>query len=273
MVNSTRHTGSPERHVAGKQVPHPLPLALTIRMKILRSILLLLLVVTVAAASNQAQASAPSVALQIGGVTIRVPNPEGFIETSGRSQDLWNLALAYSAGNARIIGHFVTDKDFTEFERGKAVMFKEFLLIQTPRSAESLTVTQLQFDKLRSGTVALQADLSKRIEPRLTTEIDRVSKAVSSSQGVDLKFRIGEIIPVSVDRNDRSVLIYTVLAQVGVLNGRPITDQTMVLTTAYCFVSGKVVMLVAYRHFRTPKDLQSSRTFVNAWASGVLSAN
>ena len=211
--------------------------------------------------------------LQIGGTNIRVPTPQGFTETSRRSQELWNLALAYSAGDARIIGHFVTDKDFADFEKGKTVTFKEFLLVQTPRRAESLTVTQAQFDKLRSGTVALQGDLAKRIEPRLATEIDKVSKAVSSTEGVDLKVRIGEIVPVSVDRNDPSVLTYTVLSQVGASDGKTNIDQTMVVTTAYCFVSGKVVMLTAYRHFRTPRDLQSSRTLVSSWASGLLSAN
>ena len=211
--------------------------------------------------------------LQIGDTTIRVPTPQGFTETSRRSQELWNLALAYSAGDARIIGHFVTDKDFAAFEKGKTVTFKEFLLVQTPRRAESLTVNQAQFDKLRSGTIALQSELSKRIEPRLATEIYKVSKAVSSTQGVNLKVRIGEIVPVSVDRNDSSLLIYTVLSQVGASDGKTSTDQTMVVTTAYCFVSGKVIMLTAYRHFRTPQDLQSSRTFINLWANGVLSAN
>lgn len=239
-------------------------------MNILRSILF---VVSVGVSGAQAQSGAQAVPLKIGDTNVRVPTPQGFIETSHRSQELWNLALAYNAGDARIIGHFVTDKDFAAFEKGKAVTFKEFLLVQTPRRAESLTVTQAQFDKLRSGTIALQRDLAKRIEPRLTAEIDKVSKAVSSTQGVNLKVRIGEIVPVSVDRNDPGILIYTVLSQVGASDGKTSTDQTMLVTTAYCFVSGKVVMLAAYRHFRTPQDLQSSRTLVSSWANGLLSAN
>lgn len=242
-------------------------------MHIFRLITLLLTVATVGTNSNQAQAGAQVVSPLIGGVSIRVPNPQGFTETSGRSQELWNLALAHSSSNTRIIGHFVKDKDFAEFERGKPVIFKEYLLIQTPRSAESLIVTQSQFEKLRSGTVAMQADLWKRVEPRLTIEIDKVSKAVSSTQGIDLKIRIGEIVPISVDRNDLNVLIYTVLSQIGASDGKETTNRTMVLTTAYCFVSGKVIMLSAYRHFQTPNDLQASRNFINDWASSVLLAN
>lgn len=242
-------------------------------MNILRSIALFLFAISLGAGGVQAQPGAQAVSFQIGGVTVRIPTPRGFTETSRRSQELWNLALAFSAGDARIIGHFVTDKDFAAFGRGEAVPFREFLLVQTPPRAESLIVTQPQFDKLRSGTAALQGDLAKRIEPRMATDLEKVSKAASSARGVDLKLRIGEIVPVSIDRNDSGVLIYTVLTQVGASDGKTSTNQTMVVTTAYCFVSGKVVILIAYRHFRTPQDLQSSRTFVNSWASDVVSAN
>ena len=242
-------------------------------MSILRSTVLLFFAVSFGPGSAQAQSGAQTVSLQIGGVTVLVPTPQGFTETSRRSKDLWNLALAYSAGDARIIGHFVTHKDFTAFEKGETVTFKEFLLVQTPRRAESLTATQAQFDKLRSGTVALQADLEKRLEPRLATELDKVAKAVSAEQRLDIKVRLGEIVPVSGDRNDSRVLIFTLLSQVGNPKDKTSTNQIMVGTTAYCFVSGKVIMLIANRHFRTPQDIQSSRNFVDAWATGVLAAN
>lgn len=215
----------------------------------------------------------PSITLQIGSQAVRIPVPPGFVETSRRSQDLWAEILAFTAGDARIIAHFVPDKDITEFEKGVTVVFKQFLLVQTPRRAEALVTTQVQFDKLRAGTVALQADFSQKLEPRLVTELDRVSKAVSSNQSAAVRVRPGEIVPVSVDRNDARVLIYTVLSQVGESESKSNTSQIMVTSTAYCFVAGKVLMLAAYRHFRTPQDLQASRTQVTTWANSVLASN
>jgi len=220
----------------------------------------------------RAEMNAPT-QLQIGTQSVRVPVPTGFVETSRRSPELWSQALAFSAGDARIIAHFVTERDLASYQKGNTVVFKDFLLVQTPRRAESLTVTQAQFDKLRSGTVALQSDLSSRLAPRLSTELDRISKGMSSAQGTPMTLRIGEIVPVSVDRNEPNVLIFTVLSQLGAAEGKAAVNQTMVSTTAYCFVSGKVVMLTAYRHFHSPRDLQASRALVSEWSKAVLSTN
>ncbi|MEZ5649441.1 MAG: hypothetical protein R3E87_02720 [Burkholderiaceae bacterium] len=210
---------------------------------------------------------------QVGDAAIRVPTPQGFSETSRRSKGLWELALSYAAGDARIIGHFVTEEDLVAFESGDAVTFKEFLFLQTPRRTMALTATQAQFDKLRSTTAALQADLARRIEPRLAAELEKVFKALSSAEGVDIELRVGEVVPVSVDRNDARVLIFTMLGEAGVVERGSSTYQNMVATTAYCFVAGKVIILTVYRHFRSPRDLHLSRIFMNSWADTVLSAN
>ena len=217
--------------------------------------------------------AAKPVTLQIGSQSVHIPTPSGFVETSRRSPELWATALSFGAGDARIIAHFVTRPDLAEYEKGKTVLFKNFLLVQTPRRAESLVVTQAQFDKLRAGTVSLQADLGRRLKPRLASELDRVSKAVWSNQAANITVRLGEIVPVSVDRNESHLLIYTILAQGGISEGKSNTSQTSVASTAYCFIAGKVVMLVAYQHFRTPQDLQTARTQVETWANAVLASN
>ncbi len=235
--------------------------------------LALISLLTTSAPATAHAISTPLVALQIGTQTVRIPTPAGFIETSRRSPDLWATALAFSAGDARIIAHFVTVKDLAAHEKGKTVLFNEFMLVQTPHRAESLKVTQAQFDKLRSGTIAVQDNLAQRLEPQLATELDRVSKAVSSDQAASIQVRVGEIVPVSVDRNGSRLLIYTVLSQAGVMEGKAPTSQTVVASTAYCFVVGKVVMLTYYRQFHSPQDLQVSRSFMETWANSVLSSN
>ena len=163
-----------------------------------------------------AQVAAPTIqTLQIGSTPIRIPTPKNFVETSRRAPDVWTMALAYSAGDARIVAHFVTQSDLTSFEKGNKVYFRQFLLVQTPRRAESIQVNQAQFDKLRAGTVAMQADISSKLEPRLAEEVDRVSKAVSNSAGSSIKVSVGEMVPVSIDRNDSRVLSYSILATAG----------------------------------------------------------
>jgi len=74
-------------------------------------------------------------------------------------------------------------------------------------------------------------------------------------------------------RNDSKVLVYIVLARAGAASGAKTEDENMVSSTAYCFVKGKVVMLVTYRQFKSPKDLQASRSMVESWANALVAAN
>ena len=211
--------------------------------------------------------------VQIGSETVQVPTPAGFVETSRRSQELWKMALAYSAGDARITAHFVAEPDLKAFEAGKTVYFRQFMLVQTPKRAEGIVATQAQFDKLRAGTVDLHRNLAAKLEPRMAAEVEKVSKAVSTALASTIKVRLGEIVPVSVDRNESKVLVHTVLARAGATSGAKTEDENMVSSTAYCFVKGKVVMLVSYRQFKSPKDLQVSRTMAESWANTLVAAN
>jgi hypothetical protein len=214
-----------------------------------------------------------AVTLAVGSERVQIPTPKGFVETSQRSQELWSLALAMTAGDARIVAHFVAEGDLKAYEVGKTVQFSPFMLVQTPRRAESIIATQAQFDKLRAGTVELQRNLAEKLAPRLAAEVDKVSKAVSSARATSIKVRIGEVVPVSVDRNDTRVLIYTLLSRGGVTAGKQADDENVVASTAYCFVKGKVVMLITYRQFKIPQDLQASRSMADSWANSVVAAN
>lgn len=222
---------------------------------------------------GNAQSFGSAIALQIGLQSIKIPTPQGFVETSRRSQELWNTALSFSAGDARIAAHFVSEQDMRSFEGGNTVVFKQFMLVQTPSRAESIVVSQAQFDKLRASTADLQSNLASSLEPRMTAELEKVSKALSKAQGSLITLRLGEIVPVSVDRNDMQIFSYTVLSQVGASDSKSGSGQNMVATTSYCFVKGKVVILASYRYFTSPQDLQDSRESARAWANALLAAN
>jgi hypothetical protein len=211
--------------------------------------------------------------VQIGAAIIQLETPSGFVETSSRAPDVYALATAYSAGDARIVAHFVLEKDLAAFERGKQVNFSKFLLVQTPRRAETIQVSQAQFDKLRAGTVALQSQLTSKLEPQLAAEAARVSKAVSTTAGESVKVATGEVVPVSIDRNDARVVSYSVLANASVNGNKGSVTRNMVASTAACLLAGKVIMLNSYRVFQSPRDLQANRELLASWVSSTFSVN
>jgi len=221
----------------------------------------------------RAQATQSAATLQLGTTTVRIPTPEGFVETSNRAPDVYAMAIAYSGSDTRILAHFVRAEDLNQFEKGKKFIFREFSLALTPRRAESLVVTQAQFDKLRAGTVAMQSQLASKLKPGIAAEVARVSKAVSTAAGSTIKVAVGEIVPVSIDRNDSKVLSYTILVTAGVSEAGGTNTQNLVAGATYCFISGKVIMLNAYRMFRSPRDLQINREMQANWIAGLYAAN
>jgi hypothetical protein len=211
--------------------------------------------------------------LRIGTEAFQIPTPVGFVETSRRSEELWRVALAYSAGDARIAAHYVSERDLKAFEAGKLVHFRQFMLVQTPKRAEGLLLTQTQFDKLRVGTIDLQRNLASKLEPKIAAEIEKISGALSKERGVNVKVHIGEIVPVSIDRNDPNVLIFTTLSRGGATTANSVEEENLVSSAAYCFIKGKVIMLAAYRQFKQPQDLHASRTLVDSWVNALIAAN
>ena len=238
-----------------------------------QKVVCLMLTTAVAITSFAQSSGGEMVALTIGQQLLRVPTPVGFVETSRRNTELWDTALSFSAGDARIVAHFVLKSDLTKYESGADTVFKNFLLVQTPKRAEGLVATQAQFERLRAGTIAMQAQLASQLEPRLAAEIDRVSKAFSSNQAAEIQVKIDQIVPVSIDKDQPRTLLFTWLARGSVTENKSTKSQTMVVSAAYCFVNGKELMLIAYRHFSTPKDLHEARQQVDLWSNALLASN
>lgn len=211
--------------------------------------------------------------LRIGEVTINLPAPESFIETSKNSAELWKLAQSIGSGYSQTIAHYISKSDFDAYNEYRKPAFSEYFIVQTPKSARNLTATQQQFDQLRSETAAMQTELRKSIEPSLGKELDKLNKNLSSKLGKPLAIGIGQIIPVSVNINRPNLLSYSVLSQISISNKDVNTSNTMVLTTGICFLKGKVVMLNSYRLFQTPQDLQISREVIEKWANNLLLSN
>ena len=233
---------------------------------------LLVLAMTLRQAYSETVAR-PNAIVRIGTQSVNIPAPVGFIETSNLSKELWSEALVLGSGNARVIAHFVTQKKFAEYTAGRSVQFDNYLLVKTPKQTEAIVATQAQFDHLRASTVAMQSDLAKRVEPRLASELKRISTDLSSRQATTINVQIGEVVPVSIDRNESRLLTYTVLVQTRVNEGITSTSLTQIVSTGYCLVAGKLVMLAAYRQFHSPEDLQTARAQITSWASAVLEAN
>lgn len=210
---------------------------------------------------------------RIGVETIVVPAPTNFIETSKSAPEMWERAKTFTSASVRVLAHYAPEAELKTFMAGGEVRLNQYMYVQTPVRSEGVTTTQAQFDKLRTGVIALQNDMVAKLSPKLKDEVARASNEFGAKQGEPLSVKVGEIVPVSIDRNDAKALIYTTLMSVASSQSDASHESNILTSAAVIFVKGKVLTLSVNRVMKSPRDIQIVRSFAGEWVSAIEAAN
>lgn len=210
---------------------------------------------------------------RIGVETIVVPTPTNFVETSKNSPEMWERAKTFTSASVRVLAHYAPESELKMFMAGGEVRLSQYMYVQTPVRADSITTTQAQFDKLRAGVISLQSDMAAKLGPKLKDEVARASNELGAKQGEPLSVKVGEIVPVSVDRNDAKALIYTTLVSVASSQSDDSYEGNILTSAAVIFAKGKVLTLSVNRVMKSPRDVQIVRSFASEWVSAIVAAN
>ncbi|MDD2944061.1 MAG: hypothetical protein PHC51_13980 [bacterium] len=210
---------------------------------------------------------------RVGVETIVVPTPTNFLETSKNAPEMWESAKTFTTASVRVLAHYAPESELKTFIAGGEVRLSQYMYVQTPVRAEGIATTQAQFDKLRTGVIALQNDIAAKISPKLKEEVARASKEFGARQGEPISVKFGEIAPLSIDRNDTKALIYTTLMSVASSQSDASHEGNILSSTAFIFAKGKVLTLSVNRVMNSPRDVQIVRSFASEWVSAILAAN
>ena len=210
---------------------------------------------------------------RVGVETIVVPTPTNFLETSKNAPEMWESAKTFTTASVRVLAHYAPESELKTFIAGGEVRLSQYMYVQTPVRAEGIATTQAQFDKLRTGVIALQNDIAAKISPKLKEEVARASKEFGARQGEPISVKFGEIAPLSIDRNDTKALIYTTLMSVASSQSDASHEGNILSSTAFIFAKGKVLTLSVNRVMKSPKDFQIVRSFASEWVAAILAAN
>ena len=114
--------------------------------------------------SAQAQTSLET---RVGGSSLLLPIPDGFIEPSKSVPILRKNAEAITAPPMRLVAVFVDDEDRRAVEKGTPPSFRRYFLVQVLRAKEPDTLSETAFSDVKSqvaGPVKVSDELRKHIE-------------------------------------------------------------------------------------------------------------
>ena len=109
--------------------------------------LMLGLAVALSTALAVAATLATSIAV-IGDERITLVTPTRFVDASPRAPEIWKEALRFQATGTRLLEYYMTSSDYQKSLEKQEGDYAEYMMVQTPIKAESITATQALFDRL-----------------------------------------------------------------------------------------------------------------------------
>jgi hypothetical protein len=211
--------------------------------------------------------------IQLGSEKLVIKNPDRFIETSQNSKEIWDLANEFVTEDSIILSHYITKKDFNKYKAGESPELKEYFYIKTPKILMGSISTQEQFDTLRKSVYSLNKDNLLNIEAYLNQFTENYSAEESIKNGSQVKLKVGQVVPVSVNESINNFMSFTMLSQIEIANKSKLESTTVVITRGSCFIKGKLIFIDYFRVLSSPDDLRKSREIVETFSKALIKDN
>lgn len=211
--------------------------------------------------------SSASSYLKIGNQTIILKDPSGFLETSKKSSELWDLAKLMVSGKNEVIAHYVSKEDLDDYYLNKNPEFEQYFIILTPKATKKSYISQEDFKKFRFEIISTQNELRKNIEPRVNRILNNLSDDLSIQLKKEISMNINQMKPVSININLPNFLSYSVFSKINVSDHKTDKNHIIIGTTGIILIKGKLLIINSYRNFKSPQDLQDSRASIENWVN------
>lgn len=230
-----------------------------------------LLLGTLCLAGAQAQtASAP---LQVGGVAIEAPALPGFNEISKISPDVVALAEAMIPATNRLLGVYLSDRDYEKLVNGESPDFDRYMFIQVHRELENKNVSRADFREISTQLKAQQDTILEDVREDVGKIFDSASDQISKDYDVSLDMQLGDQKSLGVFLDQPNAVAFTSLVKYqGNLEGESF-DYIMAGSTMLMKVKRRLLYVYVYSQYETQADVDWVESRTSELANLLLTAN
>ncbi|NLA69147.1 MAG: hypothetical protein GX856_13075 [Gammaproteobacteria bacterium] len=218
---------------------------------------------------------APAMALaapvRLGGTTVEVPAPVGFVAVVPGMTAVSAFQHHFvPPGNVQF-ALFIDEADVPEALAGGIPELERRFAVQTAKALVDRRITQSDFAGIKrafaSNNEALYAELRKKL-PGLLAD---ASKGVSEQLDTRVMINIGGIVPLPPHHEDERSMSASMIARNEVAAGGGETlVEVIAATMTFVHVNDRVLFLYAYAN---RDDLEWTRQRSRAWAEAIIEAN
>jgi hypothetical protein len=220
-----------------------------------------------------AQAQTANDPFIVGGVTIEAPSLDGFNEISQISPEVVALAEAMIPPANRLLGVYLSDRDYEKLVNGESPEFDRYIFIQVHRELENKNVTRTDFRQISTQLKAQQDTILDDVEEDVGKLFDSASNQISKDYDVSLDMKLGDQKSLGVFLDQPNAVAFTSLVKYqGSLEGESF-DYVMAGSTTLMKVKRRLLYIYVYSQYEAQADVDWVESRTTELANLILTAN
>ena len=210
---------------------------------------------------------ATAVEVDVGGETLVIPTPVGFVEGGSLSAKALALAEQLTPPMNRLLAFFVSADDAGRLKKGEAATWRRYMMVQAERQSEGLRIAPDDFFELRGVLTAQQKTLQATVLKKAETVIENLSN------NIDTELKIGESVSLGIFSEDQAHISIAGLARYQTSNQKPAVSYVVANAANVLHPANKIVFAYVYSGFDSRDDLDWVEATSVSWSRSILAAN
>jgi hypothetical protein len=214
-------------------------------------------------------------AVKIGGRTLRIPRPEGFLRYDGKSTQVDGMQASFAPASNRILAAYGEPADLQKAVADEFPRLSRSFNAQANWQYEDEALSQEEFATVKAA-LREQLEAVKSSAAGAMIDVEKsASSAVSQKLNAALNVKVGDVAPLGVFAETPESLCFLLLVKSRVAGG-PLEDSIDPNTaTAGCvaLVRDRLLYLYANSSYDGKTDADWAREQIVSWRDAVFAAN
>ena len=209
---------------------------------------------------------------EIGGKTIVVPVPQGFVRvTEGMPavhRFFEQIAAADPANDT--LASYILESDVPTAMASEIPLLERTFVLKVSRQMQNLTVGKNEFAEFKKITRNQKDELLKNANPQIREAMSKISEGFSQDSEINFSMEISQVVPLAPHYEEENAIAFSMFANYRVAVEDVNETNIMSITCTILNAAGRVLFLYSYG---PPGDLEWTRTASRDWGKRVMESN
>lgn len=209
--------------------------------------------------------------ISVGGVSLTIPDPEGFSPVTQEMELLFELQKQFVAPTNEEFVSFIPEQDVPAVLQGNIPNLPRRFTVQTVKTLIDKSVSTSGFEEFKSIIKTQNDKIMQEAEALLPGLTQQMNEGINEKYDIDIAFSVSQMMPMPIHHETDNTLAYSALVkyEMNDENGNPASDITVV-TTTLVHVKNKVMFLYTYAE---ESGLEWSKAISKKWVTAIVAEN